>query len=85
MIRGLLRELGHILAKGAGAAIRFAKSCLAGDLPDIPDLAKGLISTLCDQLTELCGRISMYSKLIERIPVSTSAPGGCVRSPALAR
>jgi len=66
MIRGLLREFGHILPKGAGAAIRFAKSCLAGDLPYIPDLAKGLISTLCYQLTELCGRISMYSRLIER-------------------
>ena len=66
MIRGLLREFGHILPKGPGAAIRFAKSCLAGDLPDIPDLAKGLISTLCDQLTALCGRISMYSKLVER-------------------
>jgi len=66
MIRGLLREFGHILPKGPGAAIRFAKSCLAGDLPDIPDLAKGLISTLCDQLTALCNRISMYSKLVER-------------------
>ena len=61
MIRGLLREFGHILPKCAGAAIRFAERCLAGDLPDIPDLAKGLISALCDQLTELCGRISMYS------------------------
>ena len=53
-------------AKGPGAAIRFAKSCLAGDLPDIPDLAKGLVSALCDQLTELCGRISMYSQMVER-------------------
>ena len=59
MIRGFLREFGHILPKGPSAAIRFAKSCLAGDLPDIPDLAKGLISTLCDQLMGLCGRISM--------------------------
>ena len=66
VIRGLLREFGHILPKGPGAAIRFAKSCLAGDLLDIPDLAKGLVTTLCDQLMALCDRVSMYAKLIER-------------------
>ena len=65
MIRGLLREFGHVLAKGLGAAVRFARSHLSGEELDLPGLAKGLISTLCHQLLALCDRIAMYSKLID--------------------
>lgn len=66
MIRGLLREFGNVLAKGPGAAFRFARTHLAGEPSDMPALAHSLIATLCDQLLALRSRIDELSKAIER-------------------
>lgn len=65
VIRGLLREFGQVVGNGPVAAMRFVKSCQAGELPDIPDLAKGVLTTLCDQVMSLERRVVLYDKLIE--------------------
>lgn len=52
-VRGLLREFGHVAGNGPGAAMRLVKTCRAEDYPDIPDLAKGVLKTMCDQVTAL--------------------------------
>lgn len=67
MIRGLLREFGHVFPKGPEAALRYAKAHLDGTRPaDIPEFANGLIATLCDQLVSLQDRIRGYARLIEK-------------------
>jgi transposase len=66
MIRGLLREFGHVVGNGPVAAMRLVNACRAGDLPDIPELAKGVLSTLCDQVIALERRVVFFDKLIER-------------------
>lgn len=66
VIRGLLREFGHVVGTGPVAAMRLVKSCRAGDAPDIPELAKGVLDTLCDQVVSLERRVLLYDKLIER-------------------
>ncbi|MEM9207440.1 MAG: IS110 family transposase [Pseudomonadota bacterium] len=65
-IRGLLREFGHVVGNGPVAAMRLVKSCRAGDYPDIPDLVKDVLNTLCDQVIKLDQEITLYDKLIER-------------------
>lgn len=65
MIRGMLREFGYVLPTGVEAVIRFSKSHLEGDQPKIPELANGVLGTLCYQLLGLSARIDGFSKLIE--------------------
>ncbi len=66
MIRGLLREFGHVLPTGVEEITSFSQRHLEGDCPDIPDLANGSLGTLCDQLLGLNARIDSFTKLIER-------------------
>lgn len=67
MIRGLLREFGHVFPKGLEAALRYASDHLGGTRPEVvPEFANNLIATLCDQLLALQGRIQMYAHLIEK-------------------
>ncbi|MCF6429279.1 IS110 family transposase [Leisingera sp. MMG026] len=66
MIRGLLREFGHVLPTGAGAVTAFAKRHLEGGHPGMPELASGGLGTLCCQLLGLNARIDGFSRLIER-------------------
>ena len=66
MVRGLLREFGHILPTGVEAVTAFSKRHLEGDHPDMPELANGILGTLCYQLLRLNARIDGFSKLIER-------------------
>ena len=42
MIRSPLREFGHILPIGIEAVTAFAKRHLAGDHPDMPEIATGM-------------------------------------------
>jgi len=65
VIRGLLREFGHVIGSGPVAAMRFVKDCQAGDFPDIPDLVKSALKTLCDQVVSLDDRVVFYDKLID--------------------
>ena len=62
VIRGLLREFGHVVGNGPVAAMRFVKSCQVGELPDIPDLARGVLTTLCDQVMSLVCGASVHGK-----------------------
>ncbi|MFY2823355.1 IS110 family transposase, partial [Ruegeria sp. MALMAid1280] len=65
VIRGLLREFGHVIGNGPVAAMRFVKTFQTDDCPDIPDVAKSMLKTLCDQVIDLDDRVTFYDKLIE--------------------
>ena len=65
VIRGLLREFGHVIRNGPVAAMRFVKAFQTDGCPDIPDLAKSVLKTLCDQVGALHDRVVFYDKLIE--------------------
>ena len=65
VIRGLLREFGHVIGNGPVAAMRFVKTFQTDDCPDIPDVAKSMLKTLCDQVIALDDRVTFYDKLIE--------------------
>ena len=45
--------------------MRFVKACRSGDFPDIPDLVKSVLNTLCDQVISLDDRVVFYDKLID--------------------
>ena len=64
VIRGLLREFGHILPTGIQAVAAFSMRHLEGDHPDIPDLANGILGTLCHQFVGLNARIDGFTKMI---------------------
>lgn len=64
MIRGLLREFGHILPIGIEAVTAFAKRHLNGDHPDKPEIANGMLSIQCYQFIGLNERIDGYSRMI---------------------
>ncbi|MFA3920920.1 IS110 family transposase [Ruegeria hyattellae] len=66
MIRSLLREFGHVLRSGIEAVIAFAKRHLEGERPDMPDLASGILGTVCYQFLGVHERVEGYSKMIER-------------------
>lgn len=70
VIRGLLRELGHVIGNGPVAAMRFVKAFQTDDCSDIPDLAKSVLKTLCDQIIPLDERVTFY----DIIPGSMSVP-----------
>ncbi len=65
VIRGLLREFGHLIGNGPVAAMRFVKAFHTDDCPDIPDVAKSMLKTLCDQVVALDDRVTFFDKLIE--------------------
>ncbi len=64
MIRGLQREFGHVFPTGVEAVTAFSNCHLEGDHPDMPDLANGILGTLCYQLLGLNARIDGFAKLI---------------------
>lgn len=65
VIRGLLREFGHVIGNGPIAAMRFVNAFQTDDCPDIPEVAKSMLKTLCDQVIDLDERVTFYDKLIE--------------------
>ncbi len=65
MIRGLLREFGHVLPSGVAPVTAFSKRHLEGDHPNMPELANGILGTLCYQLLGLNARTDGFTKLIE--------------------
>ncbi|WP_010440081.1 hypothetical protein [Ruegeria conchae] len=67
-IRSLLREFGHILLIGNEAVTAFAKRHLAGDHPDMSEIANGMLGIQCYQFLGLNERIHGYSKMIGHMP-----------------
>ena len=65
VIRGLLREFGHVIGNGPVAAMRFVTACQAGDFPDITELLKSVLKILCDRVIALADRVAFYDKLID--------------------
>ncbi len=65
VIRGLIREFGHVIGNGPVAAIRFVKTFQTDDYPDTPDVAKSMLKTLCDQVNSLHERVTFYDTLTE--------------------
>lgn len=66
MIRSVLREFGHVLPTGVEAVNRFSQSQMDGDQLDMPELANGILRTLCYQLLGLNARIEGYTQLIKQ-------------------
>jgi len=66
MIRSILREFGHILPTGIEAVTHFSKRYIDGDRSEMPDVARGVMGTMCDQLLALNQRVEAYTKLIEQ-------------------
>jgi transposase len=64
MLRGLLAEFGITLARGPGHAIKFARSVLDGDRPDLPEAAQDVVASLSHQLVALHLRVRWYDKRI---------------------
>ncbi|WP_159981260.1 IS110 family transposase [Roseobacter cerasinus] len=65
VISGLLREFGHVIGSGPVAAMRFIKAFKTDDDLDMPDVAKSMLKTLCEQVVALDERVTFYDKLIE--------------------
>ena len=66
MIRSVLREFGHVLPTGVEAVNRFSQGHMDGDQLDMPELANGILGTLCYQLLGLNARIEGYTQLIKQ-------------------
>ncbi len=82
MVRGMLAEFGIVIGQGIGKAIAFAKAVVDGELPDLPDVAKEVISNLGNQLVALDMRVRWYelrmrleAKRDARVELLRSIPG----------
>lgn len=80
--RGLLGEFGVIVRKGLNYMRSFAADMENGIAPDLPDVAHGVIASLCRQLLSLDVRISELGKAIadtaktdHRIKLLQTIPG----------
>ncbi|MGC3940788.1 IS110 family transposase [Roseobacter sp. EG26] len=83
MIRSLLREFGHVLRSGIEAVIAFAKRHLEGERPDMPDLASGILGTVCYQFLGVHERVEGYSKMIERDALLDAGARRLMRMPGV--
>ncbi|MEM6565521.1 MAG: IS110 family transposase, partial [Pseudomonadota bacterium] len=83
MIRSLLREFGHVLRSGIEAVIAFAKRHLEGERPDMPDLASGILGTVCYQFLGVHQRVEGYSKMIERHALLDAGARRLMRMPGV--
>ncbi|MCP5074729.1 MAG: IS110 family transposase [Rhodobacteraceae bacterium] len=82
MIRGQIGEFGHIVSKGLHHIRAFAEQLKRGDGPDLPDVARDIIGSLCEQLLLLHRRIDLLEKKIfsvsrkdERVRLLMTIPG----------
>jgi len=65
--RGLLGEFGVIIPKGLEYIRRFAEDVQKDIHPDLPDIALGVIQSLCQQLLTLNTRIAEMGKAIAEV------------------
>ena len=82
MIRGLIGEFGHIVRKGPDHIRDFAERLKRCDGPDLPDIARDVVASLCDQLVIVHRRIGLLEKRIfaacrkdERVKLLLTIPG----------
>jgi transposase len=83
MVRSILREFGHVLPTGVEAVLAFAKRHLDGDQPDMPELANGILGTLCHQLMGLNTRVVGYTKMIEQHAMMNADARRLMRMPGI--
>ncbi|WP_298856189.1 IS110 family transposase [uncultured Ruegeria sp.] len=83
MIRSLLREFGHVLRSGIEAVIAFAKRHLEGERPGMPDLASGILGTVCYQFLGVHERVEGYSKMIEKHALLDASARRLMRMPGV--
>jgi transposase len=67
MLRAQLAEFGIVLPKGIYHALQFAKDCLNGEQPDLPEVAGDVIFELCDQLRFLHSKILRCTRQMNKI------------------
>lgn len=67
MLRGQLAEFGIVFPQGVGHAIQFAKRMLEGDCPNLPEVAAGVVTGLCEQLFFLHTKIAGFSREMTRL------------------
>lgn len=82
MLRAQLAEFGIVLPRGIYHALGFAKDCLNGDQPDLPEVAGDVIFELSDQLLFLHAKIlrssrqmNQIAKLETRVALLRTMPG----------
>ncbi|OBY25227.1 IS110 family transposase [Leisingera sp. JC1] len=83
MIRSLLREFGHVLRSGIEAVIAFAKRHLEGERPGMPDLASGILGTVCYQFLGVHERVEGFSKMIEKHALLDAGARRLMRMPGI--
>lgn len=83
MIRSLLREFGHVLRSGIEAVIAFAKRHLEGERPGMPDLASGILGTVCFQFLGVHERVEGFSKMIEKHALLDAGARRLMRMPGI--
>lgn len=66
MMRGLLAEFGVVVAKGIEKILALSRAVLAGEELVLPDIARQVISSLCQQLIDLNGRVHWFDKQIAK-------------------
>ena len=82
MLRAQLAEFGIVLPQGVYHALSFAKECLNGEQPDLPEVAGDVIFELCDQLRFLHSKIlrctrqmNKIARLEKRVALLRTIPG----------
>lgn len=65
VIRGLLRQFGHVIGTGPVAAMRLIKAFETDEFPVIRDAAKSMLKTLCDQVISLHERVRFYDQFAD--------------------
>ncbi|UWQ57823.1 IS110 family transposase [Leisingera caerulea] len=83
MIRSLLREFGHVLRSGIEAVVAFAKRHLEGERPSMPDLANGILGTVCYQFLGVHERVEGFSKMIEKHALLDAGARRLMRVPGI--
>lgn len=66
MMRGLLAEFGVVVAKGIEKILALSRAVLAGEELVLPNIARQVISSLCQQLIDSNGRVHWFDKQIAK-------------------
>lgn len=82
MLRGLLAEFGHVIARNIERASALARDIVTGNGPKVPEMAQAVIVSLCQQLLLLndktrwfTRRIAVASRSDQRIRLLQTIPG----------
>jgi transposase len=67
MMRAQLAEFGIVLPQGVYHALRFAKDCVGGEQPNLPNDAQEVVFDLCEQLLFLHAKILRHTRHMTQI------------------